>query len=41
MDLGINSNALILHWLGKYKDYLQKRIEILEKQFFINLSLPE
>ncbi|WP_068468765.1 hypothetical protein [Candidatus Protochlamydia phocaeensis] len=39
MDLGPNRNALILHWLGRFKNHIQTEIELLNQQFFIDLSL--
>lgn len=39
IDLGPNPDALILHWLGHYKNQLRLDIELLKQRFLIDLSM--
>lgn len=41
LDLGVNPNAIIFHWIGHYKDQILKEIEIYNQQFFLNLAIPK
>jgi len=39
VDFGINPNALVLHWLGRFKNKVREAILFLNDHMYINLSL--